>query len=239
MKKLVSTVFATALLIQVAVGPVSAVDDEEGPIITALEVSPSSVLNIGDEFSVTLTAYDPGGAGIRNFQFVMKDKFDRQHTPDDPLYNCQGSSPCSIQFTFRIDQTWANNGFATLSSLRAFDNFQNGTYYYRDGRVENLQSKVFYPGLSPFSGFTIAIGTVSTPTPTPPATPTPTPPATPVSVKYKNCAALNKVYPGGVAKAITSRNKGGKIRRQQVVNVEVYRMNKSLDRDKDGLVCER
>lgn len=87
----------------------------------------------------------------------------------------------------------------------------------------------------------------SVPQPTPTATPSPTatpPPAeaakpAPKPVKYKNCAALNKVYPGGVAKSSSSKNTGGKIRLKQIVNAKVYDLNKSLDRDKDGLACER
>lgn len=67
---------------------------------------------------------------------------------------------------------------------------------------------------------------------------TPTSPI-PKPVKYKNCTALNKVYPGGVAKSSSSTNKGGKIRLAQVVNAKLYDLNKSLDRDKDGLACER
>ncbi len=65
-----------------------------------------------------------------------------------------------------------------------------------------------------------------------------TPPAV-KPVKYKNCTELNKVYPGGVAKSAISKNKGGKIRLVQEVNAKVYDLNKSLDRDKDGLACER
>lgn len=87
----------------------------------------------------------------------------------------------------------------------------------------------------------------SVPQPTPTATPSPTPTPTPAEtakpapkpIKYENCAALQKVYPGGVAKSSSSKNKGGKIRLQQIVNAKVYDLNKSLDRDKDGLACER
>jgi hypothetical protein len=71
------------------------------------------------------------------------------------------------------------------------------------------------------------------PTPTPTAKPAPKP------IKYKNCTELNKVYPGGVSKSGSSINKGGKIRLTQVVNIKVYDLNKALDRDKDGLACER
>jgi hypothetical protein len=79
--------------------------------------------------------------------------------------------------------------------------------------------------------------------PTPTLTPTPAPTATakpaPKPVKYKNCAALQKVYAGGVALSSKSVNKGGKIKQKPTVNAKVYNLNKSLDRDKDGLACER
>lgn len=65
------------------------------------------------------------------------------------------------------------------------------------------------------------------------------PVAAPKPTKYKNCASLNKVYSGGVAKSKSSKNKGNKLRLKPVVNLSVYNLNKSLDRDKDGLVCER
>jgi hypothetical protein len=62
-------------------------------------------------------------------------------------------------------------------------------------------------------------------------------PKTPV--RYKNCAALQKVYGGGVARSSKWVNKGGKIKLKPTVNAKVYNLNKSLDRDKDGLACER
>jgi hypothetical protein len=81
------------------------------------------------------------------------------------------------------------------------------------------------------------------PAPAPTATPTPsviTPqPKAPTPIKYKNCAALQKVYKGGVAISSKSVNKGGKIKLSPTVNAKVYNLNKSLDRDKDGLACER
>lgn len=57
--------------------------------------------------------------------------------------------------------------------------------------------------------------------------------------KYKNCGDLNKVYKGGVARSSKSVNSGSKLKQKPVVNAKVYELNKSLDRDKDGLVCER
>jgi hypothetical protein len=56
--------------------------------------------------------------------------------------------------------------------------------------------------------------------------------------KFSNCAALNKVYPGGVAKSKNWANKGGKIQNNPTVNAKVYAENSSKDRDKDGLACE-
>jgi hypothetical protein len=57
--------------------------------------------------------------------------------------------------------------------------------------------------------------------------------------KYGNCSTLNKDYPGGVAKSSKWVNKGSKIKQKPTVNAKVYDLNKSLDRDKDGLACER
>lgn len=56
--------------------------------------------------------------------------------------------------------------------------------------------------------------------------------------KFSNCAALNKVYPGGVAKSAKWKNKGGEIKNIPVVNAKVYSENSSKDRDKDGIACE-
>jgi LysM repeat protein len=68
---------------------------------------------------------------------------------------------------------------------------------------------------------------------------TPSSSPTPAPIKYKNCAALQRVYAGGVALSSRSVNKGGKIKRKPTVNARVYTLNKSLDRDGDGMVCER
>lgn len=59
-----------------------------------------------------------------------------------------------------------------------------------------------------------------------------------VEKKFSNCAALNKVYPGGVAKSAKWVNKGGKIKKTPVVNAKVYNENSGRDRDKDGIACE-
>lgn len=57
--------------------------------------------------------------------------------------------------------------------------------------------------------------------------------------KYKNCAELNQVYTGGVARASNWSNKGSRLKQTPAVNTAVYNLNRGLDRDKDGLVCER
>lgn len=61
----------------------------------------------------------------------------------------------------------------------------------------------------------------------------------PGAQKFKNCTALQKVFPGGVAKSTNSKNKGAKLRQVPTVDGAVYQLNKGLDRDKDGLACER
>ena len=57
--------------------------------------------------------------------------------------------------------------------------------------------------------------------------------------KFTNCAALNKVYRGGVAVSRTSKNRGGTVKYSPKVSASVYKENKSKDRDHDGIACER
>ncbi len=59
-----------------------------------------------------------------------------------------------------------------------------------------------------------------------------------VEKKFSNCAALNAVYPGGVAKSAKWKNKGGAIKNKPAVSAKVYNENSSRDRDKDGIACE-
>lgn len=56
---------------------------------------------------------------------------------------------------------------------------------------------------------------------------------------YPNCQALNKDYKGGVAKLKTTKNKGSKTYYKPYVSKDLYNKNKSRDRDKDGIACER
>ena len=57
--------------------------------------------------------------------------------------------------------------------------------------------------------------------------------------KYKSCSAMSVDFRGGVARSSAAKNKGAKIKFTPVVSSRIYALNKSLDTDKDGLVCER
>lgn len=57
--------------------------------------------------------------------------------------------------------------------------------------------------------------------------------------KFKNCTELNKTYPGGVAKNAKVKNVGGKTKYKPFVSAEIYKLHTKMDRDKDGIACER
>ncbi|ATP40229.1 calcium-binding protein [Solibacillus sp. R5-41] len=57
--------------------------------------------------------------------------------------------------------------------------------------------------------------------------------------KYANCTDLNKDYKGGIAKDNKVTNKGGKTKFAPTVSAELYKVNASKDRDKDGIACEK
>lgn len=63
--------------------------------------------------------------------------------------------------------------------------------------------------------------------------------ASPKPKRYGNCAAMYKDFPSGIAQSAASRNKGAKIRLKPVVNAAVFKLNSTLDRDRDGLLCEK
>ncbi|GAA2625786.1 excalibur calcium-binding domain-containing protein [Paractinoplanes durhamensis] len=64
--------------------------------------------------------------------------------------------------------------------------------------------------------------------------------ALPKPVKYKNCTALQKVYKHGVAKkGAKDKVKSGKPVTTFKVYTAAYNKNKALDRDKDGVACEK
>jgi len=54
------------------------------------------------------------------------------------------------------------------------------------------------------------------------------------SKKFKNCTELRKVYPSGVAKSAKAAGQTG-----AAINAKVYAENAAIDRDKDGVACEK
>ena len=60
-----------------------------------------------------------------------------------------------------------------------------------------------------------------------------------VSKTFRNCTALNKVYPHGVGR-VGARDKtsGTPVRNFKRSNL-LYRQNMKSDRDKDGIACEK
>ncbi len=104
-----------------------------------------------------------------------------------------------------------------------------------------IDTSGFLTAPNPAAPVALRFDVLTDPNPTPTPTPTPSNKAKPAPkpIKYKNCGALQKFYAGGVALSSQSVNKGGKIKLKPTVNARVYNLNKSLDRDKDGLACER
>jgi hypothetical protein len=67
-------------------------------------------------------------------------------------------------------------------------------------------------------------------------------PADAAAKKYANCTALNKVYKHGVARKGAKDKVSGHTKpvTNFTVNTAVYTANKAkLDRDKDGVACEK
>lgn len=63
--------------------------------------------------------------------------------------------------------------------------------------------------------------------------------AAPPPKEYKNCTALNKVYPHGVGLKNAKDKTSGTPVKNFTRNNKVYRLNKKSDRDKDGIACEK
>lgn len=60
------------------------------------------------------------------------------------------------------------------------------------------------------------------------------------AVKYRNCKALNAKYPHGVArKGAKDHVSSGEAVTTFKVNDALYAANRHLDRDKDGVACEK
>ncbi|WP_127479754.1 excalibur calcium-binding domain-containing protein [Nocardioides pantholopis] len=56
---------------------------------------------------------------------------------------------------------------------------------------------------------------------------------------FKNCTALNKVYPHGVGRPGARDQTSGKPVTTFKRNGKVYAANTKSDRDKDGIACEK
>lgn len=57
--------------------------------------------------------------------------------------------------------------------------------------------------------------------------------------RYANCAALNKAYPHGVGKPGARDKTSGRRVTNFKVSRSLYEANRSKDRDKDGIACEK
>jgi hypothetical protein len=64
-----------------------------------------------------------------------------------------------------------------------------------------------------------------------------------VPAPYKNCTQLNKTYPHGVGKAKARDKTSGKpvtsFKRSTKLYTKAIDENRGLDRDKDGIACEK
>jgi hypothetical protein len=57
--------------------------------------------------------------------------------------------------------------------------------------------------------------------------------------KFKNCAALNQSYPHGVGRKGARDKTSGTPVTNYTVSSSLYAANRSKDRDKDGIACEK
>lgn len=53
---------------------------------------------------------------------------------------------------------------------------------------------------------------------------------------YKNCSAVNKSFPNGVA---VSAKAAARQKNTPEVSSKIYNAHKKMDRDKDGTICEK
>jgi hypothetical protein len=65
--------------------------------------------------------------------------------------------------------------------------------------------------------------------------------AAPKPAKYMTCQALNAVYPHGVGRKGATDKVTGTVSKVTdfTVRSSVYKLNKKLDLDKDGIACEK
>lgn len=59
------------------------------------------------------------------------------------------------------------------------------------------------------------------------------------NTRYASCSSMNRHFPGGIARVSKFKNLGSRINFQPFVLASGYDRNKGLDRDRDGIVCER
>ena len=67
------------------------------------------------------------------------------------------------------------------------------------------------------------------------------------ATSYKTCSQMHRKYPGGVAKSKSAKNmkvsKGKRVKAKSKykpkVSASLYAKYRKLDRDKDGIACER
>lgn len=68
-------------------------------------------------------------------------------------------------------------------------------------------------------------------------------PAGAVTAKWKNCTVVNHTYPHGVGKSTAKDRTSGRpvtnFRHSDSLYAAAMRANKGLDRDKDGIACEK
>lgn len=60
-----------------------------------------------------------------------------------------------------------------------------------------------------------------------------------LKTSYANCRTLNAIFVGGISKSTATVNKGSRNRLAPTVSAIGYKLNAKLDKDKDGIACER
>jgi len=146
-----------------------------------------------------------------------------------------------------LNEVLVSEGYAQLAT------FPPDVRYVERIRVAEQQARASGRGLWQACTAAGASGAGTTPTPgvssptapviTPAATPVTTPAASVPVQSFRNCAELNAVYPGGVARVgVTGNTVSGVLRpfgRQPVFDDALYAANSGRDGDDDGIACEQ
>lgn len=110
------------------------------------------------------------------------------------------------------------------------------TVVHSDSEALTSIKKIGVAGITVITALLVAlIFALSKNSDTPPSTPVTQSPASTPTV-YKNCAALNSDYPGGVAQSEEARDK--KSYSNPIVNPSIYDANRRLDGNDDGVFCD-